>query len=159
MAKNTKQRKSKKYNHRSAIDKGIQKSLRGFWIRFTLIDPLGDHDKPCQVQVGSTNPVVHLRLKNDAFWDCMRHVLDQKRLKWKISVRMEFTKGGKTEYKEREIVGVGRLPELDEDYQSTIEDMFAEAEEKNYMKNYVQTAFCQEILSGQEIKDCDFSPD
>jgi hypothetical protein len=159
MANKPKQRKSKKYNHRSAMDKTIQKSLKGFWIRFTLFDPLGDHDKPCKVQVGSSNPVVQLRLKNDSFWECMRHVLDQKRLKWKISIRMEFTKDGKTEYKEREIVGVGRLPDMDDGYQGTIEDMFAEAEEKNYLDRYVQTDVCQEVLSGQEIKECDFSPD
>jgi hypothetical protein len=159
MANKSKQRKSKKYNHRSAMDKTIQKSLKGFFIKFTLIDPLGEHDQPCQVQVGSTNPVVQLRLKNDAFWDCMRHVLDSKKLKWKILISMQFTKDGKTEYKEREIVGVARLPDLDDDYQGTIEAMFAEAEEKNYMKNYVQTDFCQQVLPGQEIKDCDFSPD
>jgi len=151
-------KKNKRYSKKSAIDKVIQKSIKGFWLRFSLEDPLGEHDMTTKVQVGSTNPVVQLRLMNDHFWDCLRQVLHHKPVKWRIEVRMEFTrKDGGIEYKAQEMVAYGRLPELDEHYQGMVEDLFADAEAKSYLDRYVKTYVSQEVLSGQVIQDEDFT--
>jgi hypothetical protein len=70
---------------------------------------------------------------------------------------MDFEKGGKIETKSREIVGIAALPDLDEVYQDTLEAMFDDAVTKRYIDQYVITRIHQEILSGDVIKDCDFS--
>jgi hypothetical protein len=150
-------KRKKKYSQRSSMDKSLDKSLKGFWIRFELEDPLGSHGEPCQVQVGSNNPVVRLRLRNDAFWSAMRKVLHVRRLKWRISLEMDFVKDGKTDTKFRDIVGVSALPDLDDVYQDTLVEMFKDATDKNYIDDYRITRVSQEVLSGQEIKDCDFT--
>ena len=127
-------------------------------MRWAIVDPLGDHDKPINVSVGHLNPVMNLRLTNDVFWQSMREVLHHRRLKWRMEIRMEFsTKSGEREFKCREIVGVDRLPNLDDPYQETVEQMLADAVEKNYIGRYVTTHVLQEVLSGQEIKDGDFT--
>jgi hypothetical protein len=150
-------KRKKKYSQRSSMDKSLDKSLKGFWIRFELEDPLGSHGEPCQVQVGSNNPVVRLRLRNDEFWSAMRKVLHVRRLKWKISIEQDFIKDGKTVTKCRDIVGVSALPDLDDVYQNTLVDMFKDATDKNYIADYRITRVVQTVLSGQEINDCDFT--
>lgn len=138
----------------------LDKCLKGFWMKFSLVDPLGDHDKPVTVQVGHLNPVMNLRLTAGPFWEAMRQVLHHRRLKWRIEVRMEFKKGDKTEYKRSELVAVGRLPDVDEDYQQMVEDMLADAEQKNYLQHYVQTHVMQEVLKkSHQINDSDWSDD
>lgn len=150
-------KRTKKYNPKSSMDKSINGSLKGFFMRFELENPLGDHGEPCTVQIGSTNPVVQLRLTGDPFWQAMRQVLHSKRLKWRIELEMDFTKDDKTETKSREIVGVAPLHKLDDIYQDTLVEMFKDATDKNYIDDYVTTRVCQTVLSGQEIKDSDFS--
>lgn len=151
-------KRNKRYSKQSALDKVVNRSLKGFWMRFDMVDPLGDHDKPINVQVGSTNPVVQLRLTTGPFWSAMRQVLHHKKLKWRIQIEMEFKrKDGSSEMKPRELVAYGALPNLDDEYQSVVEDMFRDAEEKNYLDKYVRTYIVQEVLSGQEIKDEDFT--
>ncbi len=157
MAKQRKKGVRKKYNAKSSLDKTIDKSLRGYWMRFELDDPLGKHGEPCRVQIGSTNPVVQLRLGHESFWQCMRQVLHVRRLKWKIEIEMDFEKFGKIDTKCREIVGVSALPNLDDVYQDTLVEMFKDATDKNYIDDYRITRVSQEVLSGQEIKDCDFT--
>jgi hypothetical protein len=140
------------------MDKSLKKCLKGFWMKWSSEDPLGDHDKPTNVKIGHLNPVMNLRLTNDAFWNLFRHVVDEKSLKWRMEIRMEFTKkNGEPEFKRYEIVGVDRLPNLDDKYQETVELMLADAVEKNYLDRYVTTHVLQEIIDGQEIKDCDFT--
>jgi hypothetical protein len=70
---------------------------------------------------------------------------------------MDFEKDGKVETKSREIVGIAALPDLDEVYQDTLEAMFDDAVSKRYIDQYVITRVIQEVLSGEVIKDCDFT--
>ena len=152
MARKKKQRKAKSSN----IGKAIDRALPGFWMRFVLEDPLGDHDKP-NVKVGHSNYVIQIKLANDSYWESMRQVLHHRPLKWKMEIKMEFKKNGKSDFKARELVGIGRLPELDDHYQQTIEDMFQDATDKNYLDQYVETTVFQEVISGRIISDDDFS--
>lgn len=153
MAKKKKKRKA----GRSSLINSIEKILPGFWMRFSLKDPIGDHDKPLGVRVGHSNPVIMLKLKNDHYWEQMRQVIHHRPMKWRMEITMEFKQGEKSEFKARELVGVGKLPELDDHYQSTIEEMFEDAVSKNYIDQYVETSVVQEVISGRSIKDEDFS--
>lgn len=127
-------------------------------MRWAVVDPLGDHDKPLNVSIGHLNPVMGLRLKNDVFWDSLRQVLHHRRLKWRMEIRMEFsTKSGGREFKCLEIVGVEKLPNLDETYQETVEQMLNDAVEKSYINRYITTHVLQEVLGGEIIKDGDFT--
>lgn len=156
MAKKTKPRKQKKYNRRSSTDRSLNKSIPGFFMRWSSEDPLGDHDKAKTVQVGHTNPVMNLRLRNQAFWDSMRMVLHTRRLRWRMEIQMDFKKPDKIETKAMVIQGVGPLPELDESYQETVESMLQDAVQKNYIDCYQITRVLQEVLPGEIIKEEDF---
>jgi hypothetical protein len=152
-----KQKKRPGYSKRSAADK-IIRSLAGYWMRWSLVDPLGEHDQPVNAQVGSTNPYISLRLRNDLFWDAARQVLHHRRLKWRIEVSMEFErKDGSSEFKPMEMVAYGALPDLDEHYQGMVETLFQDAKNKNYLSRYVKTHVVQEVLDGQEIRDTDWT--
>jgi hypothetical protein len=151
-------KKRRKYSQRSSMDKSLNKTLKGFFMRWSSVDPLGDHDQPTTVSIGHLNPVMSIRLRNDLFWESLRQVLHVRKCKWRMEIRMEFTKkNGDPEFKRYEIVGVDRLPNLDDKYQETVELMLADAVEKNYLDRYVTTHVQQEIIDGQEIKDCDFT--
>lgn len=160
MAQNQKPRKRKKYNPKSSMDKSLKKCLKGFWMKWSSEDPLGDHNKATRVKIGHLNPVMNLRLTNDVFWNMFRNVIAEKRLKWRMEIRMQFTKkNGEPELKRYEIVGVDQLINLDEKYQETVELMLADAVEKNYLDRYVTTHVLQEIIGGEVIQNSDFSPD
>lgn len=151
-------KKRKKYSQRSSLDKSLNRTLKGFFMRWNSDDPLGDHDKPTKVSIGHLNPVMNIRLTNDQFWQHLRNVLHVRRLKWRMEIRMEFTtKAGVPEFKRYEIIGVDSLPNLDEKYQETVETMLTDAVEKNYIDRYVTTHVLQEVLSGDVIKEGDFS--
>lgn len=153
-------RKRKKYNQRSSYDKSLNRTQKGFFMKWKTDDPLGDHDKPTKASVGHLNPVMALKLTRNDFWDSFRQALHHRRMKWRMEIRMEFTtKTDEREFKRREIVGVGRLPELDEKYQETVEVMLTDAVDKNYIDRYVTTHVLQEVLAGDCIKDSDFTVD
>lgn len=142
---------AKKKKNLKRLHRSTEKSCKGFWIRWSDVDPLANIDSPTKVQVGSTNPVVHLRLKNDQFWHDLRFILDGKRFRWLITIEMDFEKGSDIEVKPREIEGVARLPDLTDIYEETLESMFQDAVDKNYIDKYVTTRIHQQVLSGQSI--------
>lgn len=149
--------KKKKNRKPNNLNRQINKVIPGFWIRFSMADPIGDHDKPQNVRVGHKNPVIGFKLKDDGYWDAMRQILHHKPFKWRMEISMEFYKDSKTEFKTRELVGVGKLPNLDEHYLQVIEDMFQDATDKNYIDQYIETHVTQEVISGFTINNDDFS--
>lgn len=224
--KKTKQRnqKSKKARTKKTgpgkIDmKALKRNLKGFYLTWASEDPLGDYYEPLKVKVGHNNPITSLRIVDDRYWRCFSAVADVTRVKWRITINMEFRKDGKTEIKPREIIAVGTLkPKVDEEatyknlikhgfkgerlakaftilrlnpaqwnddsklfvelilsnnnlglddlvvteesvdeyFQATIEDMFKDAQEKNYFDQYQRCHILQEIISySEEITEAD----
>lgn len=145
-------RKTKSKN----IHSQIRKLLPGFRLEFDMEDPIGDHNKPLKTKVYHRNPVMQVKIAQDHFWHVLCRLLNIHPCKWKITITMAFKKDGKIEMKAREIVGVSTLPKLDDIYQSTIENMFEDAQKKNYLDQYERTYVRQEIINGLNIEEKDF---
>lgn len=154
MAKTKRKNKSRV----SQAHKAVERATRGFWMKFDLVDPLADRNQLVNAKVGSRNPVIAVQLNNERFWRLLTGVIDIKKLKWRMEIKMEFTrKDGGSEFKAFEMVAFAALPELNDVYEETIEAMFKEAQDKNYINRYVRTYVTQEVLGGHEIRDEDFS--
>lgn len=152
--------KRKRITKHGQRSKAINRSLRGLWMEFSVVDPLAEPNEKVTAKVGSKNPVTNAKLNSGHFWNAMCQVLDNKRLKWRMQIKMEFMrKDGGREFKAHELVAFAALPELEEHYTKVIEDMFSDAQQKNYLDRYVTTHISQEVLDGYEIKESDFSDD
>ncbi|WP_421865214.1 hypothetical protein [Motiliproteus sp.] len=138
------------------MDRSINRCVPGFFLQFSLVDPLGDHDKPLESRAAHLNPVMDLRLTKDKFWNAMRQVLHNRPFKWRITVKMEFVDDyGKTYIRPSEMVAYCRLPDADDHYLAMIESMFDDAN----MRHYRTTHVMQEVLKGQVITEADFTGD
>lgn len=145
-------KKRKQKSNRQRLHKSSTKNCKGVWLRWVDNDPLGNIKEPVTAEFGSSNPVVHLQMRDRRFLDALCVVLDAKRFCWVITVEMDFGNETKTQ----QIRGIARLPNLTEGYERLVESMFQDAVDKNYIDKFSVARIHQEVISHQEYStDCE----
>lgn len=150
MSRNKKPRNKKPRGKKSNI-KSAMRLLKGTIMKWSVDDPLGDDDEILNSKIDHANPHAKLMLKEIS--QIMQGVVTQMYLKWKITLEIEFVdQYGKKYFRGADLVLWGRLNEMDDHYQKTVEEIFTVAN----MDQYVTTHLRAEILGNSPIKESDF---
>jgi len=132
-------------------DKVMNTFLIGSHYSFDVADPLGELPAITNTAYGHLNPIKKIMMKKNIRQ--LHAVFDNRKLKWKATIVVEFRKDTKRYERHAEIVWFGLLRECEGEYQQAIEDIFTVSN----MGHYVICHIKAEVIGVDQIKDSDFS--
>ena len=132
-------------------ERALTKFLVGSRYEFDVEDPLKDFPCITNTNYGHSNPIKAVMMYKNLTG--LNKVFEVKRLKWKVTVNVEFRTEKEGYNRLTELVWFGLLHESEGQYQEAIEDIFA----RSNMDHYVICHIRAEVIGVNEIKDSDFS--
>ena len=148
--KGKRKRKKSRINRRLSGSVCLSKALPGTIMRWSCVDPLAGHGEVISKPIAHKNWVYQLRIEEIKHQ--IKSATEEKRLKWRITVELEFFARGEKYYRAGEMVIFAVLADADGHYQKLQEELFAVSN----MDHYVITNMTAEILPTGNIKDSDF---
>ena len=128
----------------------LDKALPGSIMRWSCVDPLSGCGEIINRGMSHKNWVYRLRIEEIKHQ--IKAATEELKLKWRITVELEFLADGKKYFRAAEMIVFAVLADADGHYQKLQEELFNDSN----MDHYIITNMTAEILPTGDIKDCDF---
>lgn len=124
--------------------------LIGSFYSFDVVDPLGNYPEITNTNYGHENSMKAIILKRNL--RSLHEITTYRKLKWMVTVTVEFCHNGKPYFREAQIGIHGILKDAEGHYQDLIEGIF----DQSNMDHYVCCHVKAKIIGTDVIKDNDF---